>query len=999
MNQIAKNIHRGIIALALSFSFMFFVYAPLEVYLGNTTEFWFDITHLLPIVMVCFVISVAVLILILELLYKFLYPVSKNAKRAFYVIYLVLLMTFIGLYIQGNYIPRDYGVLDGRTIDWASYSSYATMSVLLWGAVLVIGIFMWIKLRKQIFKIGQVVSAAVFMILTVALISLALNADNIIEDNSMVVTDEGQWILSENKNIYVLVLDTFDAEYLRILLEEDKDEYAELLKDFTFYSNATGGYPTTKGSIPLILTGEWYENDVPWEQFINQSGLELLEELKANNYSIGVYADKLFLNKSEEYYENVSAGKYEVANSVAFTQNLYKLIMFEYMPHQLKRAFWIDTSEFESEKAWSSDASGQAYTMSDEHYYKTMCEDGFELISGTNCFRFVHLWGMHPPYEFGEDVIEDGKEYTYRDTAKGSINEIKALLSNIKEEGVYDNTAIMIMADHGGGELASELNCNPLLLVKGFDEHHEFVISENPISWKDIYPTLLSWASGTEQDNAVWNISDEERERRFLYYILDESGQWDYMPIMTEYSIMGNVADKSAVINKTGRQFLPGHVEKNEVDGLILPDGSEQDPLTENPYKIEIPINSDNNQFKDMYVSGLGDIEINENGQQYAWTKGYYTHFKLNPEGEQNFAYTFSVNFDEIYNADVTSDTVKTIYATVNGERVETDKITESYISFDIPKETLKADMVDVMIFYPYFESDGEDGKVLAITSVTLEQKFPTIIKDKLSIDFNADGNFKNMISDGWNAQEQLGIWSQEDANITFMTDNDSDLIVKMKYHSFDCEIPTVVKLNGEEVFTLRENCEGEFILPKEYLNSTVQILEFMTEGALSPKDVGMNSDIRKMGIYVQNIIIVDSKEFLPIDISFKREPNVTLQYMVSGFSGAESWGTWMVGKEAIMSFFVPDVQEDLLLTMECAAIHGTQNVLIYANDVLIAEYVAEIENKSILIPKECMREDGCLNLRFELPNAYAPQEKGESPEVRELAIGIAKLRIDRIQE
>ena len=1001
MSKLSATIHRGIIGLALSFSFMFFVYAPLEVYFGNTTEFWFDITNLGPIVIVCFLISSAILILAQELLYKFLYPISKSAKRLFYIIYTVMLMIFIGLYIQGNYIPRDYGVLDGSDIDWASYTSYGIVSVVLWLVIVIVGILLWIKCRKQIFKIGQGVSAIIFIMLMAALISLVLKAENMVDESNLVVTDEAQWTLSENKNIYVLVLDTFDAEYLRVLLEEEGEEYSELLEDFTFYSNTTGGYPTTKGAIPLILTGKWYENDISFDEYRNENGKELLEVLNENDYSIGVYVDNIFINKDmRDYYENVYQGRYKIANPVSFAKLLYKLITFEYLPHQLKSAFLVTTSDFEEEKVLANEGEGHsAYTMSDEIYYKTICEQGFNFTSDQNCFRFVHLRGMHVPYTFGEDVVVDGNEYTYMDTAKGNMNEVKALLDSLKVNGVYDNTAIMILADHGGGTLASELNCNPLLLVKGFDEHHDFTISENPISQEDIYPTLLSWASGENRDDAVWNVPDEERERRFLYYVWDGSRESEYLPVMEEYSIIGNVADKTASLTKTGRFFSPGVTESNDVSGLLLQNMEEQNPLTDSPYKIEVPIDSENADFQSMYVSGLGEIKTRENGQKYAWSNGYYTYFRLNPEGEQNFSYIFTINFDEIYNEDISDTAVESIYATINGERVVYENLTETSMSFIVPQEALSADVVDVMIYYPDFANGGENDKALAITSVVLEQNFPVLIEDTFTIDLSQDGNFEDMISDGWNSEEEGGIWTKEDAKIQFLADNDSDFLMQINYYSLSEEVPTVVKLNGHEVCTLNQENAGSIVLPKEYFNPAVQVLEFLTEGALTPEEAGINSDTRTLGIYVKSITLTDSKAFLPIDISFKSENNTASNYIASGFSDAEPWGTWMIGKEAVMSFFVPRVQNDLLLTLECGMTQGEQNIAVYANDSLLEEFVfSGSGSKSIEIPKECVKED-VLILRFELPDAISPKETGEGTDERELAIGVTGLKLERIEE
>lgn len=143
---------------------------------------------------------------------------------------------------------------------------------------------------------------------------------------------------------------------------------------------------------------------------------------------------------------------------------------------------------------------------------------------------------------------------------------------------------------------------------------------------------------------------------------------------------------------------------------------------------------------------------------------------------------------------------------------------------------------------------------------------------------------------------------------------------------------------------------------------------------------------------------IIDTEWPLPLDISFKSETNTAVGYTTSGFSDAESWGTWMIGEEAILSFSYLDAQSDLLLTLECPMSYGNQNVSIYANDVLIDENAfSGSENRSIVIPKDCIQDDS-LTIRFELPDAVSPKEKGESEDTRELAIGISRLTIERVE-
>ena len=54
MTTIAKNQLKAWLLLDLAVSFMFCIFAPLEAYFSNESEYWFELSHLLPVVFVAF---------------------------------------------------------------------------------------------------------------------------------------------------------------------------------------------------------------------------------------------------------------------------------------------------------------------------------------------------------------------------------------------------------------------------------------------------------------------------------------------------------------------------------------------------------------------------------------------------------------------------------------------------------------------------------------------------------------------------------------------------------------------------------------------------------------------------------------------------------------------------------------------------------------------------------------------------------------------------------
>lgn len=145
--------------------------------------------------------------------------------------------------------------------------------------------------------------------------------------------------------------------------------------------------------------------------------------------------------------------------------------------------------------------------------------------------------------------IEQG---TYRDVMEASVTITKAYLNMLKDAGLYDNSVIIVMADHGLEGNAPELYTgrqNPILFVKGINEHHEMLLSEAPVSYDDLQPAfqrLLEGKAGTEIFDAQ---EGDVRERRYLFYEYEEE---DYL---YEYITEGHASDDSS-LQATGREFV-----------------------------------------------------------------------------------------------------------------------------------------------------------------------------------------------------------------------------------------------------------------------------------------------------------------------------------------------------------------------------------------------------------------------------------------------------------
>ena len=156
------------------------------------------------------------------------------------------------------------------------------------------------------------------------------------------------------------------------------------------------------------------------------------------------------------------------------------------------------------------------------------------------------------PLRYDKDVNIIGSDKgTYDQNVQASMTILKQYLDDLKEAGVYDNTAIVVMADHGYWTYWDDKllgRSNPLLAVKGVGEQHEMSVSEAPISYEDLQECFSRLLDGKSSDQVFDASEGDQRIRRYLSYNYLEEGH------IVEYEQKGYATDLSTMI-PTGRVF------------------------------------------------------------------------------------------------------------------------------------------------------------------------------------------------------------------------------------------------------------------------------------------------------------------------------------------------------------------------------------------------------------------------------------------------------------
>ena len=92
------------------------------------------------------------------------------------------------------------------------------------------------------------------------------------------------------------------------------------------------------------------------------------------------------------------------------------------------------------------DLSSQPYTEDDLKYYQELQHYGLSIddSAGQNgSFRFIHLFGSHPPYTLDRNVerTEDPSKQNVDEQTIGSYRIVAQYIAELKRLGVYENTS------------------------------------------------------------------------------------------------------------------------------------------------------------------------------------------------------------------------------------------------------------------------------------------------------------------------------------------------------------------------------------------------------------------------------------------------------------------------------------------------------------------------------------------------------------------------------
>ena len=535
----------GILAAAAA-CFITLVYGPLELYFTNRKDFWFAPNVIVPEVLFLFAAALLLCILLLA-------AADRWAPKLYTLLTGCFVWGTLVCYLHSNFLSGWLPSMDGSAVDWNAYPTQRALSAAVCvEAALFVGFLGWKKWLQNAAFFG---GGALTLMLAITVVTLGLGSSSL-QGSYYFSTNKELQDYSSDKNFLMFVVDTVDGDVFEQLVNETP-EYQEALRDFTYYSNTMSGYAYTELSMSQFLTGQWYEGDVPFETYCTKALNEspFLADLQNRDYRMGFYFGYNFFDKNSgpDRFVNLSLRTSEITTHPAFWRVILRMSCVKNAPFDFKRLGY-GLPEKLNGLIQKGPVGFENRFESDNAAFWNYCQTTPVTTTGSDkVFKYIHLDGAHPAFLYGPHLekVAGTEQATYPNSVGSCLYVIENYLNMLRENDCYDNTAILILSDHGYGENGTdEGRQHSILLAKGFGEHHDYAVNEAPVSFGEMQSICDVLLDGGMSDEISTYRAGDSRERRYMLSSIISTKNNQF----TEYMQTGYAGDLNTM-QKTGRVY------------------------------------------------------------------------------------------------------------------------------------------------------------------------------------------------------------------------------------------------------------------------------------------------------------------------------------------------------------------------------------------------------------------------------------------------------------
>lgn len=560
---------RGLVAFGLAVILLanIALFAPASLYAGNKQEFSVDLPDLLALYFLP--------ALLIAILCAGLGTLLTTRMYRGYIVSLAALACLT--WFQGNILLWDYGELDGGRIPWVETAWRGLIDSALWIAVLLAAIKFSDRLGKALLSGAVVTFCIQLSVQAIELGKGSFSAPEVRQAAFDVDQKQAMFRFSSEANVLHVVMDGFQSDVFADIINDPANEAIKnALSGFTFFKDNLGGYPYTQMTMPLLVSGRYYRNELPIESFLDETmrGPTILNVAEGHGYEVDI-ASQVYIadtyargSKTNVYYvpagQHLSVKDYAVSDAL----RMLDLALFRVSPHFAKAYIYQDEHWFLKRFASNEVTRGVRYFS--ELRFLQEVRDQLVVDRPNPTYKLFHLMLSHRPTVGNEqceyDEVERPGRLAVTLQARCGLLAVVSVLERMKEAGIYDNTVVVLMADHGawldapGYDLSQSRFAAPTAVIAGLavpalaikprNAVGPIHVSPAPTSVSDV-PATIAELIGAQSDMNGRNVFElpegGSRRRLFYNYAFGQNSKApEYLHTLLEYEVSGSPFDASA---------------------------------------------------------------------------------------------------------------------------------------------------------------------------------------------------------------------------------------------------------------------------------------------------------------------------------------------------------------------------------------------------------------------------------------------------------------------
>ena len=420
---------------------------------------------------------------------------------------------------QAAVLNPDIISLDSSDVWWQNYHSSGFLNLCIFLLIVLIPFVIHFFSRKvwKRFIIGFSILFLTFHLVVLGKMLSEEYRRRPSDYTRLIISKSDEFTLGK-ENIVVFLLNGTGPKEMANALKK-YPEMLSALHDFTSYDNFNTEYMGEFPASAFLLTHENYNGNVPADEWLKEAWhsedvLSFYRQMEENGWTCRVFSNMNTSSGNPENMYGLIANVKQVNEKPEFTidpavfRKLIDYSCYRYFPIMMKAPYHIDSGSLsgmkvlpDEEKEWNNRNSVQKYS-----------DQGLKIGDEEKVYAVYQWPGTDLPYKMDEKGQTLKTKTSLGEQLAGQFYVIGEYLLGMKDLGIYDTSAVIIMSDHGSAN-----DPRSVFFVKPAGQRQdEMNILHAPVSQSDYMASIADYA-GLAPDQFGQPVSaaaeDAERER------------------------------------------------------------------------------------------------------------------------------------------------------------------------------------------------------------------------------------------------------------------------------------------------------------------------------------------------------------------------------------------------------------------------------------------------------------------------------------------------------